>query len=134
MFCKPSFLNDDGCFECSGDHIEYNDNFPDINDKRCKCVVDSRLLPDNVLIGDCEGVDLYEGDTCNLECAPGYKVSGRQPKCLENSFDMSDFKCVKDDSKIDQPDTETNMEETNMEETNMEENIDGDLNISGRMK
>jgi hypothetical protein len=103
--CKPSFRNDDVCFECSGNHIEYNNNYPDINDKRCKCVVDGDLLPENVLPGDCEGVDLYEGDTCNLECAPGYKVSGRQPKCLENSFDMSDFKCVKDDSKIDDPET-----------------------------
>ena len=64
-------MNDDGCFECSG-HIEYNDN-PDVNDKRRKCVVDSRLLPDNVLIGDCGGVDLYEGDTCNLKCAQGIK-------------------------------------------------------------
>ena len=119
--CKPSFLNDDVCFECSGNHIEYNNNYPDINDKRCKCFVNSDLLPENVLPGDCEGVDLYEGDTCNLKCAPGYKVSGRQPKCLENSFDMSDFKCVKDDSGNDEPETETTMEE----------NIDTDLDISG---
>lgn len=119
--CKPSFLNDDVCFECSGNHIEYNNNYPDINDKRCKCFVDGDLLPENVLPGDCEGVDLYEGDTCNLKCAPGYKVSGRQPKCLENSFDMSDFKCVKDDSGNDEPETETTMEE----------NIDTDLDISG---
>lgn len=119
--CKPSFLNEGGCFECSGNHVEYNNNYPDINDKRCKCVVNGDLLPDNVLPGDCEDLDLYEGDTCNLKCAPGYKVSGRQPKCLENSFDMSDFKCVKDDSANDEPDTETDMEE----------NIDTDLNISG---
>ena len=118
--CKSSFLNDDGCFECSGNHIEYNNNYPDINDKRCKCFVDSNLLPENVGAGDCEGVDLYEGDTCNLVCAPGYKVSGRQPICLENSFDMSDFKCVKDDSVIEAPETETTMEE----------NIDADLNIA----
>ena len=31
----------------------------------------------------------------------GYKVS-EQPKCLENSFDMSDFKCVKD-GRSDEP-------------------------------
>ena len=110
--CKPSFVDGDNCFECSGNHIEYNKNYPDINDKRCKCFVNVDLLPENVLPGDCEDVDLYEGDTCNLQCAPGYKVSGRQPKCLENLFDMSDFKCVKDDSLSDDP------------ETTMDENVD----------
>ena len=139
--CKSSFLNDDdGCFECSGNHIEYNNNYPDINDKRCKCVVDGSLLPENVSAGDCEGVDLYEGDTCNLECAPGYKVSGRQPKCLENSFDISDFKCVKDDSAIEAPETETTMEENidadlniagDEQPSTIEENIDADLNMAG---
>jgi len=139
--CKSSFLNDDdGCFECSGNHIEYNNNYPDINDKRCKCVVDGSLLPENVSAGECEGVDLYEGDTCNLECAPGYKVSGRQPKCLENSFDISDFKCVKDDSAIEAPETETTMEENidadlniagDEQPSTIEENIDADLNMAG---
>ena len=112
--CKSDFVYEDTCYECSGNHIEYNDKYPDLNDKKCKCVLDKKLLPENVLPGDCEGKDLYDGDTCNLECVPGYKFTGLQPKCLENTFSISDFKC--EPEKTTEQETPTEPEKTTEQE------------------
>ena len=52
-------------------------------------------IPENAEIGDCPDT-LKEGESCNLKCKDGYKITGRQPMCFKSYFDIESFKCVKE--------------------------------------
>lgn len=105
--CKPGYLdeNDGTCMQCKGDYIEYNEKYPDdANSKPCKCVITaegnkgtgSQLLNENVLIGDCKDRELYDGETCNLECESGYVLTGEQPTCRQNNIQLDNVRCIRD--------------------------------------
>ena len=90
--CKSEFEQDGGCFQCIGEGVDYNKNYP-VEGSKCKCNIVNDNLSENVLIGDCADKPLYDGDTCNLECKEGYTLHGEQPKCLENKLEMGSVTC-----------------------------------------
>ena len=100
--CKDDYLIGESCFQCLGENIEYNEEYPENNDSKCKCVIEDELpLSDNVLIGECENKTLYNGETCNLTCKDGYKLMGSQPRCLNNHFDKGTVTCTNGNKKGD---------------------------------
>ena len=129
--CKNEFLVGDNCFQCLGENMDYNEEYPGNNNSKCKCVIDeSTTIPKNALLGGCEGKTLYNGETCNLKCKPGYNLTGQQPRCLESSFDIGTVKCTKGDKKEDETTGETVDSETTgetVDETNVV--IEGFTNI-----
>ena len=128
--CKGGYLVGESCFQCQGENINYNEEYPENNDSKCKCVIDKiDGLSENVLSGDCEGKTLYNGETCNLTCKDGYNLMGTQPRCLESSFDIGTIKCTKGDKKEGETmdeNTDETMDETMDENTGetMDENTD----------
>ena len=96
--CKSDYLFGDQCIQCLGENIKYNEEYPNNNDSLCKCVINKEYpLPENVLIGDCTEKTLYNGESCNLTCKPGYTLKGSQPRCLDNYFDKGTVTCTKSD-------------------------------------
>lgn len=119
--CKDDYLIGESCFQCLGENIEYNEEYPENNDSKCKCVIEDKLpLSDNVLIGDCENKTLYNGETCNLTCKDGYKLMGSQPRCLNNHFDKGTVTCINDNNKEDKPSKKNSDEKEEQPEINDE--------------
>ena len=138
--CKGIYKEDNICIDCkSYKYMDYNPDYPEKNTSKCVCNIDEENLPENTEIGDCPDT-LKEGETCNLKCKDGYKITGRQPMCFKSYFDIESFKCVKEGEednevnteKFDEPPIEGGEEAESNEETDRasDEEI---LEVTGRV-
>ena len=55
-----------------------------------RCPITGLVLPDNGLLGSCGAVgELQHLGTCEIACAQGYRVRGRQPACVDGALSHS---------------------------------------------